>query len=96
MLEERAPARLVLLGALADAENLPITFAVHADRDQQRDIADFPRPAALERKRCFYATYPLVRRECTIVILLGSGLRIVCTLWSTLVTTRRSFNAAGK
>jgi len=48
MLEERAPARLVLLGALADAENLPITFAVHADRDQQRDIADFSCPAALE------------------------------------------------
>ena len=52
--------------------------------------------ARIASKRCFYATYPLVRRECTIVILLGSGLRIVCTLWSTLVTTRRSFNAAGK
>ena len=29
MFEERAPARLVLLGALADAENLPITLAFH-------------------------------------------------------------------
>src|SRR5271166_290810 len=48
MLEERAPSRLVLFGALADAQNLAITFAVYADRDQQRDIADFSRPAALE------------------------------------------------
>ena len=39
VLEEGAPARLVLLGAFADAENLPITAVIDADRDQQRDIA---------------------------------------------------------
>ena len=48
VLEERAPARLVLLGAFADAENLPITVAVHADRHQQRDVANLASPAALE------------------------------------------------
>ena len=48
VLEERAPARLVLLGALADAENLPITLAVHADRHQQRHVAHLAGPAALE------------------------------------------------
>jgi hypothetical protein len=47
MLEERAPARLVFLGPLADAENLPIV-TIHADRDQQRDVANLARPAALE------------------------------------------------
>src|SRR5215510_5363266 len=46
--EERAPARLVLLGTLTDAENLPITLAVHADRHQQRHIANLAGPAALE------------------------------------------------
>jgi len=40
MLEEGAPAGPVLLGALADAENLPIVLAVHADRHQQRHVAD--------------------------------------------------------
>ena len=47
-LRKRAPARLVLLGALADAENLPITLAVHPDRHQQRHVADLTGPAALE------------------------------------------------
>jgi hypothetical protein len=40
MLEEGATAGPVLLGALADAENLPIVLAVHADRHQQRHVAD--------------------------------------------------------
>ena len=48
MFEEGAPARLVLLGALADAQNLPITLAVHPNRHQQRHIADLTGPAALE------------------------------------------------
>jgi hypothetical protein len=33
MLEERAPARFILLRPLANAENLPITALVHADRN---------------------------------------------------------------
>src|SRR5262245_20443317 len=48
MLEERAPARLILLRPLANAENLPITALVHADRHQQRDVAHLAGPAALE------------------------------------------------
>jgi hypothetical protein len=48
MFEERAPACLVLLGALADAENLPITLAVYPDRHQQRHVAHLASPAALE------------------------------------------------
>src|SRR5262245_383980 len=48
MLEERAPARLVLLRPLANPENLPITALVHADRNQQRDVAHLASPAALE------------------------------------------------
>jgi hypothetical protein len=48
LLEEAAPARLVFLGPFADAENLPITFAVHADRHQQRHVAHLTSPAALE------------------------------------------------
>jgi hypothetical protein len=48
MFEESTPASLVLLGALADAENLPITLAVHADCQQQRDVANFAGTAALE------------------------------------------------
>ena len=48
VLEERAPARLVLFGPLADAKNLPITVVVHTDRHQQRDVADLASPAALE------------------------------------------------
>src|SRR4029434_512075 len=48
MLEEPAPARLVLLGPLADAENLPITLAVHRDRHQKRHVAHLASPGALE------------------------------------------------
>src|SRR5262245_50008490 len=48
MLEERAPARLILLRTLANAENLPITALVHTDRNQQRDVAHLAGPAALE------------------------------------------------
>ena len=48
MTKERAPARLVLLGSLADAENLPITLAVHRDRHQKRHVAYLASPAALE------------------------------------------------
>src|SRR2546430_10351800 len=48
MLEELAPATLVLLRPLANAENLPIAALVHADRNQQRDIAHLAGPAALE------------------------------------------------
>jgi hypothetical protein len=44
MLEERAPARLILLRPLANAENLPITTLVHADRNQQRDVAYLASP----------------------------------------------------
>src|SRR5262249_45904848 len=49
MLEERAPARLVLLRPLANPKNLPITALVHADRNQQRDVAHLARSGALER-----------------------------------------------
>ena len=45
---QAAPARLVLLGVFADAENLPISLAVHADRNKQRHVAHFADPAALE------------------------------------------------
>src|SRR5262245_20873318 len=48
MLEERAPTRLILLRPLANAENLPITALVHADRNQQQDVAHLAGPAALE------------------------------------------------
>src|SRR2546429_3656848 len=48
MLEERAPATLVLLRPLANAENLPVAALVHADRNQQRDVAHLAGPAALE------------------------------------------------
>src|SRR5262245_56003687 len=48
MLEERAPARFILLLPLANAENLPITALVHADRNQQRDVAHLASPTALE------------------------------------------------
>src|SRR5262249_44029913 len=48
MLEERLPASLVLLRPLANAENLPIAALVHADRNQQRDVAYLAGPAALE------------------------------------------------
>ena len=45
--QKRRPARLVLLGALADAENLPKTLGIDGAGDQQRDIADLAGPAAL-------------------------------------------------
>jgi len=48
MFGERAPARFVFFGAFADAENLAITLVVHLDRHQQRDVANFSRPAALD------------------------------------------------
>src|SRR5215510_9800552 len=48
MLEERAPATLVLLRPLANAENLPIAALVHADCNQERDVAYLAGPAALE------------------------------------------------
>jgi electron transfer flavoprotein alpha subunit len=48
MLEEYAPASLVLLGAFTNAENLAIAVAVHADRHQQRHVAHLASPAALE------------------------------------------------
>ena len=48
MLEEAAPARFVLLGAFADAENLPKTLSIDADRHQQRDVADLASPGAFD------------------------------------------------
>jgi hypothetical protein len=48
MLEEAAPARLVFLGAFADAENLPIPIAVDTDRNEERHVADLAGPAALK------------------------------------------------
>src|SRR5262249_54394203 len=45
---ERAPATLVLLRPLANAENLPIAALVHADCNQERDVAHLAGPAALE------------------------------------------------
>src|SRR5262249_29207604 len=47
MLEELAPATLVLLRPLANVENL-IAALVHADRNEQRDVAHLAGPAALE------------------------------------------------
>src|SRR6516164_10834761 len=48
MLEECAPASLVLLRPLANAEDVPIAALIHADRNQQRDVAHLASPAALE------------------------------------------------
>src|SRR5262249_14014296 len=48
ILEERPPASLVFLRPLANAENLPIAALVHADRNQQRDVAHLAGPTALE------------------------------------------------
>src|SRR5262245_46225376 len=50
MLEETAPARLVLLRPFADAKTLSITLVSHPDRYQQRHVADLARPAALEHE----------------------------------------------
>src|SRR6516164_2680010 len=44
----RTPATLVLLRPLANAENLPIAALVHADCNQERDVAHLAGPAALE------------------------------------------------
>ena len=46
--DQPARARLVLLGAVSDAQNLPITLTVHPDRHQRRHVADLAGPAALE------------------------------------------------
>ena len=46
--QKGAPARLVLLGALHDPQDLAEALLVHADRHQQRDIAHLTGPAALE------------------------------------------------
>src|SRR6516165_3358459 len=48
MLEELAPTRLILLRPLADAENVLVTVLVHADRNQQRDVAHLAGPIAFE------------------------------------------------
>ena len=48
VLQEAAPARLVLLSALHDAQDLPVTLRVDRDRHQQRDIAHLSGPAALQ------------------------------------------------
>src|SRR5262249_49971947 len=47
-LRKLAPATLVLLRPLANAENLPIAALVHADCNMQRDVAHLAGPAALE------------------------------------------------
>ena len=41
------PARLVLLGALADPQDLPVALGIHRARHQQRDIAHLARPGPL-------------------------------------------------
>ena len=45
--QERRPARLVLLGALANAQDLPITVRSDPDRHQQRDITHLAGPTPL-------------------------------------------------
>src|SRR5260221_1558348 len=50
MLEELAPATLVLLRPFANAENLPIAALVHADRTKQRAVPHPAGPAALEQE----------------------------------------------
>src|SRR5579863_9015445 len=47
MPQKRRPARLVLLGAFADAQNLPKTLRIDGACHQQADIADFAGPTAL-------------------------------------------------
>ena len=46
--QEGAPAGLVLLGALEDAEDLAIAIGIDRDRHQQRHVAHLASPAALE------------------------------------------------
>src|SRR5215471_4502035 len=48
VLQEAAPARLVLLSALHDAQNLPVALRVDRDRHQQRDVAHLSGPAAIK------------------------------------------------
>ena len=43
--QEGAPAGLVLLGALDDAEDLAVALGVDRDRHQQRHVAHLARPA---------------------------------------------------
>src|ERR1700729_589588 len=45
--QECRPPGLVLLGALADAQNLPKTLRIDGAGHQQRDIADFASPGPL-------------------------------------------------
>src|SRR5260370_612555 len=45
MIEEGAPTRLVLLGALDDAEDLPVAIAIHRGGHQQRAITHLAGPA---------------------------------------------------
>src|SRR6516162_1546947 len=47
VLEERTPARLVLLRPLTNAENLPISLAIHPNRNQQRDDTRVPHNASV-------------------------------------------------
>ena len=47
MTQERRPARLVLFGALANAQNLSMSLGIDGDRHQQGHIANFPAPGAL-------------------------------------------------
>ena len=48
MPKEIGPASLVFLVPLDDAENLSEPLAIDANGHQDRDIADFPAPRALE------------------------------------------------
>ncbi len=48
VLQEARPARLVLLGAFADAEDLAVAVGVDGDGNQQRHIPDFTGPRPFE------------------------------------------------
>lgn len=48
MSQKTAPAGLVFLGPLADAQDLVKTVAINADGYQHRDVFYFAAPAALE------------------------------------------------
>src|SRR6516165_8649219 len=48
MVQEGTPAGLVFLGALDDAEDLPVALGIDRNRHQQRDVAHLAGPAALE------------------------------------------------
>ncbi len=47
-LEEGAPALLVFLGSLEAAEGLAVAVGLDSDRNQQRDVAHFTCPTALQ------------------------------------------------